>query len=118
LTGHTTDLASFDWSMLHDAVLVTAAVGWEDGTADLVLNLPTPPRRQLRIHADGLSWFCCPREQPWGRSVHVNGANAVLPEPGQRAEIRVEMQSGDVLEVRADHISVEVIETHDAAGRT
>ena len=110
MTIESTDIASFDWGVLHDAVLVSVTVSWEYGTADLVLNLPAPPRRQLKIRTDGLSWLCCPREQPWGKSVHVNDVNVILPDAGQRGEIRIEMQSGDVLDIKADRIGIEVLE--------
>jgi hypothetical protein len=110
VTAQKADFASFEWRLLHDAVLLSAAVDWEYGMADLVLNLPSPPHRRITIRARDLSSLSCPREQPWGRSVHVNQVSVTLPEAGQRAQIRIEMQSGDVIEVKADRIEIEVLE--------
>jgi hypothetical protein len=42
VTIEPTDLVSFDWGLLHDAVLVSIAVNWEPGTADLLMDLPAP----------------------------------------------------------------------------
>jgi hypothetical protein len=100
------DPLCFDWSAVHDAVLVSVALEWRAGTADIVMKLQAPPARQLTIHAEGTSWLCCPREAPWGTSVHVNTASAASANDRQHTIVRVEMQSGDTLELRAQRIEL------------
>jgi hypothetical protein len=102
--------ADFDWKQIHDAVLKAIVINWELASADFTLDLPSPPNCRLTICARRLVSLSCPREQPWGRSVHVNGATIAVTLAGGPAHLRIEMQSGDVIDLKAESIDLEKIE--------
>jgi len=47
-----------------------------------------------------------PREHPWGPSVHVDGSAGPAPSANGKLALRLEMQSGDVLELEAEAIDL------------
>lgn len=84
----------FDALPLHDAVLSSIHLRWDDGQCTLRLRPVGQPQHLLVF--DGCSHIALPRRANWGPSP------AVLAQ-GQPGEGRFEiaMQSGDTLEIEA-----------------
>jgi hypothetical protein len=88
-------------SDLHDATLMNLAFAWE--SAKLRLEFRTGVDAILIIEAEGVSDLRCPRNSPWGPSSSVNTVSVeALSEECQL--LAVEMQSGDVVEIRCQKI--------------
>jgi hypothetical protein len=99
------DGRTFDWRLLHDGILKSIVLEWSTGIVEVQLVLSGEAPNALIIRAEGLRRFDCPREQPWGESIHVNSAELACDLPS--VELRLEMQSGDVVRVCADAIYVD-----------
>jgi hypothetical protein len=98
--------ATEDWEQLHDALLESVRLSWEEGTATLSLTLPSPPSRRAEVVVRDLAAAFCPREQPWGRSIYVNKVALERAVSGGVSTLKIEMQSGDVLEFRGSSIEL------------
>lgn len=94
---------------LHDATLKSIVICWESGEVVLSLAMGGPAWDRPRIVATGTVSFTCTREEPWGHSVSVNSATIVPIETscGTKQRVRIEMQSGDLIEIVADDIRFE-----------
>lgn len=90
---------------LHDAVLSKAELFWDEGTLDLVLR-PVSAPHDLILHIDGLSHFHCPRLAPWGHSIYINRVAMPLLEGSNSQRLEIEMQSGDVIEIEYQSLSI------------
>lgn len=86
-----------DDTVLHDATLDTITLDWAAGEVEVALRTGSGPRR---IRASGVTQLSCPRVQEWGASVSVNEVRQVETIDEQRV-LQIEMQSGDVIEIRA-----------------
>ncbi len=56
------------------------------------------------VHIAGLRQLSCPRQQPWGPSSSIIEISRSASAYG--FTLRIEMQSGDVIEVEANEISL------------
>jgi hypothetical protein len=96
----------FDLGRLHDAVLHSIVIDWRAGTVEIVLTVSGSSHGRLSLRAEGLTALSCPRAHPWGGSVHVNGATIVPGDPDGARLLAIEMQSGDVVQIRASDFHV------------
>lgn len=83
---------------LHDAFLDRLVVDWGHATGSIELEIDEGIVRSLRF--SGLSYLTIPRQEPWGPSSWIN---AVEGPKGvdNGVQLRIEMQSGDVIEIVA-----------------
>ncbi len=84
---------------LHDATLVDMRLEWKTGHLCIRLDVRIGERRSAMIGMRGVTEWKCPRLMPWGPSASVNGVQLV--EAGGGVVLRIEMQSGDVIEATA-----------------
>ena len=89
----------------HDAVLLTVTVAWVEAMADVRVDLCEEPARTGNIRITGLTLLRCPRAEPWGPSVSINGVRLQSIEGG-RKRVEIEVQSGDVIEIEGDAVEV------------
>ncbi len=91
---------------LHDAVLRRVAMSCEDGVLSLSFSSREGPRT---VTALDLVDFRFPQLKPWGASMCVNTTVGplVLPDSDGVLSLEIEMQSGDVIEVKAREFRVE-----------
>lgn len=97
--------AQFDELPLHDAVFYEMRIGWEERTCTVHLAAFVAPGERAQPHAlrfQGVTRLLVPHDDPWGPSVFVNGASR---DPD--GAFRLEMQSGDVIEIHAAAFSFE-----------
>ncbi len=80
---------------LHDAILQTVAVHWPSATCRILFE-PVRVSQVQELAFAGVTELIVPRQQPSGPSSLVKAVRH--PEPGC---FQLEMQSGDVIEVRA-----------------
>lgn len=87
---------------LHDATFTALEVDWASG--QLRFRFKTHAG-VVCVRASGFSDLKCPRLYPWGPSGSVND---VTTEPRERGlQLRIEMQSGDVIEACVEEIVVD-----------
>jgi hypothetical protein len=89
---------------LHDATLLGIAVSWaaREATADIRWSQrPDGGEHVVRLRWTGCSRVVVPHEAPWGTSQSIQSHGW----DGER--FWLEMQSGDVIEIRAEGFSVE-----------
>lgn len=85
---------------LHDAVLHRMELHWEGKVCRLYLDAFLVPERDAIpcvLEFTGVARISAPHEEPWGPSSMVNNGQAV-----SKGEFRIEMQSGDIIEILAD----------------
>lgn len=95
---------------LHDAILRAVRLDWGTGRADLELiaALTAGQSSLVRVQATEVTLLRCPRQAPWGWSASVNEARIISTNDG-RMRLEVEVQSGDVIEIEAKALTVEVV---------
>jgi hypothetical protein len=101
-----------DIPSLHDAELLPLALDWNAGTAELRFgNVETtsptfsaPSFTDVSVIAHGLTEMRLEARNPWGPSSYVNEAQCTEETDGVR--LRIEMQSGDPIEILATHLQV------------
>ena len=91
---------------LHDAVLEGIEVDWESATTAIRFGLPGDPSPSLSLVFRGLRGVHIPRDQPWGPSVFVNTVEYVDERDTDAVSVRIEMQSGDEITVRAGSLDI------------
>ena len=92
---------------LHDATLLFAEFVWKTGLLRLVfLPCSSKSQQKVLIAEDTIS-FDITRHFPWGKSVSVNRVSYKQDEEFQK--VKIEMQSGDILEIKAKLIKIEGI---------
>jgi hypothetical protein len=95
---------------LHDAILLSVDLKWEENTAVLrfePVQLDTVREERVVIRSSGVYIFSYQHRQPWGRSKHVNRVELrESPHSGFR-QFQLEMQSGDLIEFEAETITFE-----------
>jgi hypothetical protein len=90
---------------LHDATLLRLEIEWSSGTLIFTIKIHVGDTRVARIFADGLTHLICPHQSPWGRSNSINEVHVHSSETEDR--LKLEMQSGDVIEATAKNIRLE-----------
>jgi hypothetical protein len=88
---------------MHDWTLTTIRFDWR--SARVTLDLEAPTSNAAELVAEGVHSLRVPRENEWGPSVSVNEVSVESLSTGLRS-LRVEMQSGDVIEIVAEHLSI------------
>jgi hypothetical protein len=91
---------------LHDAVLERIEIDWESATATLRLVLVGDPSQGLSLVFGGLREAHVPHEQPWGPSVFVNALEYVVGRERGDLAVRIQMQSGDDITLRAASLEI------------
>lgn len=83
---------------MHDWTLLNIRFDWDIGrvTAELL-----DEEGSRTLVADGVNALHIPRRLDWGQSVSVNAASQMLSPTGTSV-LRIEMQSGDVIEISAE----------------
>ena len=89
---------------LHDATLEDVVLEWEAKTA--TLRFVTAAGRASLV-ARGLRSFVMALEEPWGPSVSVNSVSGPVAASEGVSRWVIEMQSGDLVELRATSLVVE-----------
>ena len=87
---------TFEALPLHDGVLRSIAVDWENARCTLAVRVALQGDQSLVF--TGLRRVTIPRDQPWGPSTCINSVRE-----RSQSEFEIEMQSGDVLCILADH---------------
>ncbi len=90
---------------LHDAILESIEVDWPDGTATLRFR-PVDPASPVVLLFAGLAEIHVPHDEPWGPSISVNTIEYVDSGDPDDLGLRVEMQSGDCITLRANRLTV------------
>ena len=91
---------------LHDATLLNVRVEWRTGIA--LIELAPVEMEKTTLRATGLRLLRVPRGHPWGSSVSVNVAELMPGENGHSVRLRIEMQSGDEIELDADAVELRI----------
>lgn len=89
---------SFSSLPLHDALLAFVYISWEAARCDLRLHPVSLPTHLLVF--EGFTHIELPRGESWGPSASINTL-AQLPE----GVFEIELQSGDVIRIKAPHWS-------------
>ncbi len=93
---------------LHDATLETHTLHWEEGAVRIRLSTGINGTGIVTLEAVGVVSLVCPRALPWGPSDSVNEVQKQQTSDGQF--ISIEMQSGDVFEIRCREVLVKLAE--------
>jgi hypothetical protein len=88
--------------MLHDWVLTFVNVDWASRSATLRVIDSTSTARD--IYASGLQELTLVRLEPWGPSEAINSVTGPVNDADGIQTLEIEMQSGDVLKLRASKI--------------
>ena len=86
---------------LHDGTLVGVDFEWETGKLVFRVRLT---EREVEIVMHDVTALECSRMFPWGESISLNDVS--LSEESNQRELRVEMQSGDVLKALGKTVDV------------
>ena len=89
---------------MHDWTLVRIGFDWRDARVTIELEDSTFTVRTLI--AEGVRELRVPKANEWGPSVSVNEVSEVEAEHGQGRCLRIEMQSGDVIQIVAERIAL------------
>ena len=88
---------------MHDWLLISISMDWDLGR--LTVELRDSASTVRVVTAVGVRNLQVPKETPWGPSNSVNSSSIeVLPAGTKR--LQIEMQSGDVIEVVAEQLSI------------
>jgi hypothetical protein len=91
-------------TQFHDWTLVDVVFEWAQASVAVALNGPSS---RCVLLAEDVSLLEMPREEPWGRSVSVNSLLIDDMSDGDKQSLEIEMQSGDVIRVKAKKITVQ-----------
>jgi hypothetical protein len=84
---------------MHDWTLVSLLFDWE--RACVTLSLRNPKTEQVSLIAENVVNLSVPKCDDWGSSASVNMVSGPAPRPDGIEVLRLEMQSGDVIEIAA-----------------
>jgi hypothetical protein len=101
------NMDSFVFLPFHDAVLCSIMVEWKEAKCILELSAfldRDQEARSCRVVFLDVTKVVVPHQEPWGPSVHIN--EVFQPSP---KEFRIEMQSGDELQIEAEEVCFEPI---------
>lgn len=95
-------LQDFSSLPIHDAVLLSAEVLWEQKLCRFIV-IPVitreAPATAYRLEFSGVTALVMPHEEAWGPSSSVNSVSHTS------GKFQIEMQSGDVIELVASHFT-------------
>jgi hypothetical protein len=92
---------------LHDATLDLLKFDWRQGTLQITLRTGVGEFDTAVLEVSGVSDLRCPRLLPWGPSSSIN-CTKLEQLTDASYMLTIEMQSGDVIEVRCRDISIEL----------
>ncbi|MBR7784054.1 hypothetical protein [Undibacterium luofuense] len=84
---------------MHDWTLKNVNFEWE--LARVVLELNDSVSAVRTLVADGVTELSVPRNNAWGSSVSVNDVHEIEELPSGLKQLKIEMQSGDVIQIVA-----------------
>jgi hypothetical protein len=84
---------------MHDWTLISISFEWEAARATVLLRQHGPVIRTLV--ADDVVDVKIPKRHEWGPSVSVNSNSEVTSEAAATTHLKIEMQTGDVIEIVA-----------------
>ncbi|KHT14765.1 hypothetical protein [Pectobacterium brasiliense] len=87
---------------MHDWTLLSLLVDWGEGT--LVIKLLNNKSEPVVIKANGVKLLNIPKSDEWGESASVNEVIEFDRNPYGFERIKIEIQSGDVIEIVAEEI--------------
>ncbi|MCG8711119.1 hypothetical protein JHU04_004497 [Brenneria sp. 4F2] len=87
---------------IHDWTLLSLLVDWSKG--ELNISLLNSGSEQVVIKANGIKLINIPKSDEWGESVSVNELIEFNADFNGFERMRIEVQSGDVIEVIAEKI--------------
>jgi hypothetical protein len=89
---------------LHDATLESAELVWKQGVARLHIKAFLEGKiEEFELSFEGVTFLGMPRYEPWGPSISIN--KVWEENSGEARKLLIEMQSGDVLEIRCRRYS-------------
>ena len=86
-------------TLMHEWVLLSIEFDWKSDR--LTFSFDTDQAGIVSLVAEGVVDLHVPRATPWGPSVHVNEVREPLAGARQWRELEIEMQSGDIITVKA-----------------
>ena len=89
--------------LMHDWTLVRIGFDWPEARVTIEFEDLTFEVRSLI--AEGVRDLRVPKANEWGPSVSVNEVSEAEAEHGQGRCLRIEMQSGDVIQILAEKIA-------------
>jgi hypothetical protein len=89
---------------MHDWTLVTISMLWDPGRVTIEFLDSASVTRTLV--AEGVRDLRIPRTNDWGPSVSVNTASPLESLATGAQRLKIEMQSGDVIEIVADQFAI------------
>jgi hypothetical protein len=92
---------------LHDATLQTVNFEWDCAKLRLTFKTGIEPSDTAVIEALGVTDLKCPHLSPWGPSNSVN--TATLDAKTDKKLLIIEMQSGDVLQIASQTVTLNSI---------
>jgi hypothetical protein len=91
---------------MHDWTLITISMLWDSGRVTIELRDRTSSIRALV--AEGVRELRIPRTNDWGSSVSVNTVSPLEALPTGAQRLKIEMQTGDVIEIVADQFAMPI----------
>jgi len=91
---------------LHDSVLEGIEVDWGAATATVRLGLVGDPPPDVALVLSGLREVHVQRNEPWGPSEFVESAEYLDEAAHGELVLRLEMQSGDEITLRAESLEI------------
>jgi hypothetical protein len=88
---------------MHDWSLISVHLDWQSAVVELRL---TAPEGAAVLTATGVTNLAVPHDFPWGPSASVNGHDGPVPFGADLHQLKIEMQSGDVIAVTAKSFSM------------
>jgi hypothetical protein len=79
---------------MHDWTLLSVQCDWKTGRTTLCFKTSG---RSVSLVADGVVDLHLPRQHDWGPSISVNEVTGPSPAPSGLQQLKIEMQSGDVI---------------------
>ena len=89
---------------LHDATLLHLQVDWRNAELRCTFRVQIDSTRTVELLGDQLTHLACSRTNPWGESVSVNEIDVYGST--QERTLKIEMQSGDLIEAKVKNISI------------
>lgn len=83
---------------MHDWSLINIAFDWQSGRVTVALR---SYNKQWALVADGVTDLRVPKLQEWGPSSSVNGTSETVADATGTTHLKIEMQTGDVIEIVA-----------------
>ena len=84
---------------MHDWTLRSIIFDWK--SAQVKFDFLNQHSMLVSILANGVSNLSVPRLNEWGPSVSVNNVEELIPLENGKYKMKIEMQSGDVIEIDA-----------------